>query len=66
MRFIAGSWCLAACVLVPAYSGTLLSFIMSPTSKPLVESIYDIDRVLGLKVALDRSRAADQRLLSVN
>ena len=62
---MAGAWCLAALVLVSAYSGTLLSFIMSPVRKPIIESIYDITQVPGLKVALDRGRVADMQLESV-
>ena len=43
----------------------LLSFIMSPVSRPVIGSIYDIANVPGLKVALDRGRAADLKLQSV-
>ena len=53
---------MAALVLVSAYSGTLLSFMMSPVRRPVVDSIYDIPNVPGLKVALDRGRAADVRM----
>ena len=56
---------MAALVLVSAYSGVLLSFIMSPVSKPVVDSIYDIVDVPDLKVAVDRGMAADLVLRSV-
>lgn len=65
IRITAGTWCLATLVLVPAYSGNLLSFIVSPTVKPIVNSIYDIPNVPGLRAAVDRNLAAETFLKQV-
>lgn len=65
-RFIAGAWCLTALILGSAYSGVLLSFIMSPVSRPVIDSVYDIVNVPGLKAAVDRGRAADVIIQTVS
>ena len=65
VRFIAGAWCLAAFVLVPAYSGTLTSFLTSPIARPIVDSYQDIpDRVdsSGIKVAVNEGFGIDMQL----
>lgn len=62
IRLIAAAWCLAAFVLYPAYSGTLISFIMSPNIRPIINSIRDIENVTGLSIAVDRGLATDALL----
>lgn len=59
VRLIAGFWCLAAAVLIPAYSGQLISFVTSPIEKAVIQSVYDIPNVPGLKVAVDRGKGID-------
>ena len=59
IRIIAGIWCLTAFILASAYSGNLLSFVVAPISRPLVDSFEDIPKVPGLKVAVDLGLAAD-------
>ena len=64
VRLIAGAWCLAAFVLVPAYSGTLTSFLTSPIARPIVDSYHDIpDRVIsaGKKVAVEGGLGVDKQ-----
>ena len=58
---VASVWCLAAFVLVPAYSGKIISFIMAPVQSVVADSLHDIiDKVpSGLKVAVDRGLGAD-------
>ena len=46
-------------VIVPAYSGNLLSYVVSPQQKPIIESVYDIPNVAGLKVAVSRGQGVD-------
>ena len=50
IRLAAGTWCLACFVVVTAYSSVLISFIVSPNLKPIINSIYDIPKNPGLKV----------------
>ncbi|XP_046443988.1 uncharacterized protein LOC124194023 [Daphnia pulex] len=66
IRFAAAAWCLACFVLVQAYSSTLIAFITSPNNKPIINSVYDIQKVPGLKITVNRNFAADLRLLQTN
>ena len=50
IRLAAGAWCLASFVIITAYSSVLISFIVSPNLKPIIESIRDIPKVPGLQV----------------
>jgi hypothetical protein len=63
IRFAAAAWCLACFVLVQVYSSTLIAFITSPNNKPIINSVYDIEKVPGLKITVNRNFAADLRLL---
>lgn len=63
IRFAAAAWCLACFVLVQAYSSTLIAFITSPNNEPIINSVYDIPKVPGLKITVNRNFAADLRLL---
>lgn len=59
IRLMAGAWCLSAAVLVPAYSSILISHITLSLKKPLINSVYDIINVPGLKIATDRGKGID-------
>lgn len=59
IRLIASFWCLGAAVLVPAYSGNLLSHIISPEQKPVIETVFDIPSVPYLKVAVNMGQGVD-------
>ncbi|XP_046461175.1 glutamate receptor 1-like [Daphnia pulex] len=63
-RIAAAAWCLACFVLVQAYSSTLIAFITSPNTKPIINSVYDIPKVPGLKITVDRDYGADIKLLA--
>ena len=64
IRLAAGTWCLACFVIVTAYSSVLISFIISPNLKPIIESIRDIPNVPGLRVVAIKG-ASVERVLSV-
>ena len=59
IRLAAAAWCLACFVLVQAYSSTLIAFITSPNSKPIINSVYDIPNVPGLKITVNRNYGPD-------
>ncbi len=59
IRLAASAWCLACFVLVQAYSSTLIAFITSPNNKPIIDSVYDIPNVPGLKITVNRNLGAD-------
>jgi hypothetical protein len=65
IRLAAAAWCLACFVLVQAYSSTLIAFITSPNNKPIINSVYDIPNVPGLKITVTRNFGADV-ILQVN
>lgn len=65
IRLIAGVWCLAASVLVPAYSGTLTSFLTTPIQRPIIESHLDIAGKIssaGIQVAVERGLGVDTQM----
>lgn len=49
-----GTWCVACFVLLTAYSSVLTSYIVAPNLKPVIDSIYDIPKVPGLQVVIDK------------
>ena len=66
IRCMAATWCLACFVFVQSYSSVLTSVLTLPvTPKPLIHSIYDIQKVKGLNVVVVRKFPADL-VLSVN
>ena len=65
IRLIAGTWCLACFVFVTAYSSVLISYIVAPNIKPIIDSINDIPRVSGLQVVVDKGSTIDM-YFSVN
>jgi len=64
IRLAAGTWCLACFVIVTAYSSVLISFIISPNLKPIINSIQDIPKVSGLRVVAVKGSSVD-RIMSV-
>ena len=60
LRFVAGSWCLIAVVLVYAYNGTLISYVSLPTHQPIVNTFEDLAASKTLRVTTQRgSLSAD-------
>jgi hypothetical protein len=41
-RLVAGVWCLAAFIIVQAYTSILFTYVVTPVNLPLVNSVYDI------------------------
>lgn len=64
IRLVAGAWCLACFVLVTAYSSVLISFIVSPNLKSIINSIHDIPKVAGLKAVAVKGGTME-RVMSV-
>ncbi|EFX71751.1 hypothetical protein DAPPUDRAFT_111452 [Daphnia pulex] len=62
IRIAAAAWSLACFVLVQAYSSTLIAFITSPNTKPIINSVNDIPNVPGLKITVSRNLGADLKL----
>ena len=58
-RILAGAWCLAAFVLVQAYTSTLITYIIVPHTQPLIESVYDIANNPDIKILLEKDRGLD-------
>lgn len=65
IRLVAAVWGLAAFVLVPAYSGNLTSYLMSPDQTPIIRSIYDVPTIPRLKVAANRGLGAELAIVNV-
>ncbi len=53
---------MACFVLVQAYSSTLIAFITLSNNKPIINSVYDISNVPGLKITVNRNFGADVML----
>ena len=54
IRLAAGTWCLACFVLVTAYSSVLVSYIIAPNLKPIIDSANDVPKVPGLKIVIEK------------
>lgn len=50
IRFAAGAWCLGCFFIVQIYSTTLISHLMSPNQKPIVNSFHDIANTPGFSL----------------
>lgn len=42
MRLILGAWCLLSLWMTTAYSSVLVSFVMAPHYKPLIDTVDDL------------------------
>ena len=63
IRIIGAVWCLACFILAQAYNVELISYIMAPNRKPIINSPYDIPKVPGLKLTVDRGYPIDVALM---
>lgn len=61
---VAGAWSLATFVLVQAYSSTLISFVTTPISTPLVKSPEDLVRQTHVHLIV-RINYATETILTV-
>ena len=61
IRIVTGVWCLGCFFLIQFYCCNWTSHLTtSRPSKALVDSVYDIPNVTGLRITVDRNWAADQ------
>ena len=65
MRMVGGAWCLAALVLVTAYSSVLVSFYSAPIYQPLIGSMEELSNRDDVNLVVLKYFAAD-RTLSVH
>jgi hypothetical protein len=63
-RILGGTWCLSCFFLVQIYCCTLTSHLTMPHSKPIINSVNDIQNVSGLQITVDRNLGAE-KLISV-
>lgn len=54
-----GTWCLATFVLVQAYSSTLISFVTTPISTPLIKSLEELASKTNVYPVVRVNYAAD-------
>ncbi|KZS20609.1 Uncharacterized protein APZ42_012664 [Daphnia magna] len=64
LRFIAGSWCLVAVVLVYAYNGTLISHVSLPKYEPIVNNWGDLAANKNLRVTAQRGSLSANIILN--
>lgn len=65
LRFIAGSWCLVAVVLVYAYNGTLISHVSLPKYEPIVNNWGDLAANKNLRVTAQRGSLSANIILVI-
>ena len=63
MRLLGTAWCLAAFVLVNAYSSTLTAYLMTPKFQPMINSINDIVSIPRPVFMVGRSTAFETAVL---
>lgn len=73
---LAGTWCLAAFVLVNSYSSTLITYVIAHENRPLISSIHDIGNSPHINVIVKKGHILDDyftvstleqfRILSMN
>ena len=59
IRFLAGVWCLAAFVLVNAYSSVLISFMTAPYRSYLLRSVQDLYNQSKTSILVDKGLVVD-------
>ena len=62
IRFLAGVWCLAAFVLVNAYSSVLISFVTAPYRPYLLQSVQDLYNQSKTSILVDKGFVVDNFL----
>jgi hypothetical protein len=58
-RLVAGVWCLAAFIIVQAYSSILFTYVVTPVNLPLVNSVHDIVERNDIRLFLNKGMALD-------
>ena len=63
MRILAGTWCLAGFVFFTAYSSVLISYIVVPNLKPVIDSVEELPKVPGLKMVVEKGATMEMMFL---
>jgi hypothetical protein len=63
IRILAGTWCLACFVIFTAYSSVLISYIVAPNLKPIIDSLNDLPKVPGLKMIVEKGATMEMMFL---
>ena len=58
-RLVMGAWCLVGLCLTTAYSSVLVSFIIAPHYRPLVDSLEDLAQREDVNPLVVKDLAAD-------
>ena len=59
LRLIATAWCLGAFVLVTSYNSLLISYVTSPITQPLINSIQDLSNLTSIHVVVTAEQGFD-------
>ncbi|KAK4012975.1 hypothetical protein OUZ56_025223 [Daphnia magna] len=64
-RLVAGVWSLATFVFVQAYTSTLFTYIVTPSTAPLlVESVYDVVNKPHIQLVIERGRGFESTIMN--
>ena len=63
LRIAVGAWLLAAFVLMSAYSSVLISFILAPQFKPLLENVKELGHRKDLLPATVKGNGPDAMIM---
>jgi Ligand-gated ion channel len=63
LRFVAGSWCLMAVVLVYAYTGTLISYISLSKYESVINTFEDLAASKTLRIITQRGSLSAEIIL---
>ena len=50
-------------MLVTAYSSVLISFVVAPNLKPIIDSVKDIPKVKGLAMVVEKGTTLEAQLM---
>jgi hypothetical protein len=56
---VAGIWCLAAFVLSQAYNSTLITYVIAPNNRPLINSVLDIVNDPKIHLVVEKNMGLD-------
>ncbi|KAI9553543.1 hypothetical protein GHT06_021461 [Daphnia sinensis] len=64
-RLVAGAWSLATFVFVQAYTSTLFTYIVTPSTEPLlVESVYDVVNKPHIHLVIESGRGFESTIIN--
>lgn len=59
IRIVGAAWCLVTAILVMSYSSLLITYILTPNDKPLINSVYDIAKNDRFQLLVEKFRGFD-------